>query len=180
MTNFNLQPTLQNEFVKIQPLQQSDFETLYSIASDPLIWEQHPNPDRYKRPVFETFFKGAMESGAAFLVFDLQSGKAIGSSRYYDIDPIKKSVAIGYTFLARDHWGSVFNRALKTVMLNHAFTYFDNVILHIGANNIRSQKATEKLGAKKIAEIEMEYYGEANRLNFVYQIEKDSWIKTKK
>lgn len=177
MTNFNLQPTLENEFIKIQPLQQTDFETLYSIASDPLIWEQHPNPDRYKRPVFEIFFKGAMESGAAFLVLNLQSGMAIGSSRYYDADPIKKSIAIGYTFLARDYWGSVFNRALKNLMLTHAFTYFDNVILHIGANNIRSQKATEKLGAKKIAEIEMEYYGEANRLNFLYQIEKDSWTE---
>ena len=175
MTDFNLQPTIENEFVKIQPLKQTDFETLYSIASDPLIWEQHPNPDRYKRPVFEAFFKGAMESNAAFLVFDKQTGQAIGSSRYYLVDLVEKSVAIGYTFLAKDHWGGVFNPALKSLMLNYAFTFFDKVILHIGANNIRSQKATEKLGAKKIAEIEMEYYGEANRLNFVYQIEKKAW-----
>jgi RimJ/RimL family protein N-acetyltransferase len=180
MATFNLQPSLENVLIKIQPLKQTDFETLYNIASDPLIWEQHPNPDRYQRPVFETFFKGAMESGAAFLVFDKQSGKAIGSSRYYDINFEERTIAIGYTFLAKDHWGGICNPALKSLMLDHAFTYFDNVILHIGANNIRSQKATEKLGAKKIAEIEMEYYGEANRLNFVYQIEKYSWIKTKK
>ncbi len=174
MTNFNLQPNLENEFVKIQPLKQTDFETLYSIASDPFIWKQHPNPDRYKRPVFETFFNGAMESEAAFLVFDKQ-GQAIGSSRYYEIDIKEKSLAIGYTFLAKGYWGGTYNKALKSLMLNHAFTFFDKVILHIGANNIRSQKATEKLGAKKIAEIEMEYYGEANRLNFLYQIEKEFW-----
>ncbi len=56
----NLQPTLENEFVKIQPLQESDFERLYAVACDPLIWEQHPNKDRYKREVFENFFKGAI------------------------------------------------------------------------------------------------------------------------
>lgn len=177
MTKFNLQPTLENEFVKIEPLKASDFETLYSIASDPLIWEQHPNPDRYKRPVFEVYFKGAMESNAAFLVFDKQTNQAIGSSRYYEIDIKEKSLAIGYTFLAKDYWGGLYNHALKSLMLNHAFTFFNKVILHIGANNVRSQKATEKLGAKKNAEIEMEYYGEANRLNFVYQIEKATWNK---
>lgn len=174
---FDLIPNLENEFVKIRPLKENDFETLYGIASDPLVWEQHPNPDRYKRDVFEIFFKGAIESGAAFLVFDKKVGIAIGSSRYYDFNAKANSIAIGYTFLAKDRWGGIYNSALKSVMLNHAFQYVENVILHIGANNIRSQKATEKLGAKKIAEVEMEYYGEANRLNFVYQIEKEVWVK---
>jgi RimJ/RimL family protein N-acetyltransferase len=176
MMHFELQPTLENEFIKLEPLKEEDFETLYSIASNPEIWEQHPNKDRYKRPVFETFFKGAMESKAAFLVYDTQTNVPIGS-RYYNFDYDAKSLAIGYTFLAKDHWGGAFNRSLKTVMLNHAFTFFDKVILHIGAYNIRSQKATEKLGAKKIDEIEMEYYGEPNRLNFVYQIDKETWLK---
>lgn len=177
MINFELQPTLENEFIKIQPLKHTDFEIVFNVASDPLIWEQHPNPDRYKRPVFETFFEGAMESKAAFLVFDRQSGHVIGSSRYYEINTIERSIAIGYTFLAKDHWGGLYNPALKSLMLNHAFTFFDKVILHIGAQNIRSQRATEKLGAQKVAEVEMEYYGEANRLNFVYQIEKENWIE---
>ncbi|MEO8761065.1 MAG: GNAT family N-acetyltransferase [Bacteroidia bacterium] len=84
--NFELQPTLENDLIKIQPLKSTDFETLYNIASDPLIWEQHPNKDRYKRNVFETFFKGAMESGGAFLVIDTKTGEAIGSSRYYNLD----------------------------------------------------------------------------------------------
>ena len=177
MIQFELQPNIENEFIKIQPLKQNDFEILYGIASDPLIWEQHPNKERYNRDVFETFFKGAMESGAAFLVFDKQTGEAIGSSRYYNFDTITNCAAIGYTFLAKDHWGGIYNYALKSLMLNHAFRFVDNIILHIGAYNIRSQKAIEKLGAKKITEIEMEYYGEPNRLNFVYQIEKEIWNK---
>lgn len=176
MPSFNPQPTLENAFIKIVPLKEEDFETLYAIASDPLIWEQHPNKDRYKRDVFETFFKGAMESKGAFLVSDTQTGKVIGSSRYYEADENKRTVAIGYTFLARDHWGGTYNPALKSLMMEHAFHDFDAVIFHIGANNVRSQKAMEKLGGKKTGELEMEYYGEPNKLNFVYEIRKDDWL----
>lgn len=178
MSHFNLQPTHENEFIKIQPLKESDFETLYGIASDPLIWEQHPNKDRYKREVFETFFKGAIESGGAFLVFDKQTGEAIGSSRFYDYNSENKSVLIGYTFLARSHWGGKYNPALKNLMIQYAFQFADSVIFHIGANNVRSQKAIEKLGAKKINELEVEYYGEPSKLNFVYEIKKEDWQKS--
>jgi len=178
MSYFNLQPALENEFVKTQALKESDFETLYGIASDPLIWEQHPNKDRYKREVFETFFKGAIESGGAFLVIDKQTGEAIGSSRFYDCNSENKSVLIGYTFLARSHWGGKYNPALKNIMIQYALQFVDCVIFHIGANNIRSQKAIEKLGAKKINELEVEYYGEPSKLNFVYEIKKEDWQKS--
>ena len=175
---FELQPTLENEFVKIEPLKESDFEVLYAVASDPLIWEQHPNKDRYKREVFEIFFKGAIESGGAFLVFDKQTGKAIGSSRYYDYSMENKSILIGYTFFARSHWGSKFNPALKNLMIQYVFQFVDAVIFHIGANNMRSQKAIERLGAVKTGELEVEYYGEASKLNFVYEIKKEDWQKS--
>lgn len=178
MSYFNLQPTLENEFVKIVPLNENDFEVLYNISSDPLIWEQHPNKDRYKREVFETFFKGAIESGGAFLVFDKQTGEAIGSSRFYDYNAENKSVLIGYTFLARSHWGSKYNPALKKLMIQYAFQFVDSVIFHIGANNIRSQKAIERLGASKIDELEVKYYGEESKLNFVYEIKKVDWQKS--
>ena len=174
---FELQPTLEDEFVRIQPLKDSDFEILYAVACDPLIWEQHPNKDRYKREVFETFFQGAIESEGAFLVFDKQSNKAIGSSRFYELDADKRSVAIGYTFFAKDHWGSIYNPALKKLMLEHAFQFVDSVFFHIGAFNIRSQKAIERLGAKKVSEMDVAYYGEPSKLNFLYEIKKEDWKK---
>ena len=178
--NFDLQPTdLKNELVTLIPLAQSDFEKLYSVASDPLIWEQHPNKNRYQKEAFQTYFKGAIESGGAFIVTDSKTAETIGSSRFTGYDPFKKSVEIGYTFLARDHWGTVYNHALKSIMLDHAFKFVDAVIFHIGANNIRSQKAIEKLGAKKTGEIEMKYYGEQNVLNYTYEIDKDNWAKSK-
>ena len=174
--NFNIQPTLASELIKIIPLTDDDFERLYEVASDPLIWEQHPNKNRYQREVFETFFKGAMESKGAFLVTDEATGKVIGSSRYYDFDAAHNSIAVGYTFIGRDYWGNGYNKALKQLMFDYAFQFVDKIILHIGATNYRSQKAAEKLGAKKVDEIEVAYYGEPAKTNFVYQVDKLDWV----
>ncbi len=172
--DFELQPVLENDIVKIQPLKEVDFEALYKIASDPLIWEQHPNKDRYKREVFESFFKEAIESGGAFLVLNIKTGEAIGSSRFYEYNKEATSIAIGYTFLSREHWGTACNRALKSLMLNHAFKFVSSVVFYIGVTNIRSQKAIEKLGAKKVVgQVEIENYGEQKDLNFKYQIDKE-------
>lgn len=171
----NIQIPLQNHFVKLEPLTESDFEKLFAVACDPLIWEQHPNKDRYKREVFEVFFKGAIESKGAYIIYDAKTNEVIGSSRYYDLNTEKSSITIGYTFFARSHWGGTYNRAAKEAMILHAFEHVNEVNFHIGAVNIRSQKAIEKLGTLKIGEIEMEYYGETSKLNFIYAITKLNW-----
>lgn len=172
---FDLQPVLENGLVSLKPLREEDFERLYSVAADPLVWEQHPNKNRYEREVFQNFFKGAMASGGAFLISDVQTGEVIGSSRYYEVDEENGSVAIGYTFFDRKCWGKGHNPATKALMLGHAFTYFDKVIFHIGAENVRSQVAIQRIGAKKIGELVMPYFGEPDRFNFVYCIEKKDW-----
>ncbi|MBC7688636.1 MAG: GNAT family N-acetyltransferase [Aquabacterium sp.] len=172
---YNPQPTIQNEFVKIQPLTKDDFETLFAVASDPLIWEQHPNKNRYQRAEFENYFMGAIESGGAFLISDRSTGQVIGSTRFYDLNITEKSILIGYTFIARSHWGSRYNPALKKLLLNHAFELLDTVYFHVGAVNIRSQKAMEKLGAVKIGELDVAYFGEPIKSNLVYKIEKKDW-----
>jgi len=172
---FNCNITLQNEWVTATPLQAADFDILYHAASDPLIWEQHPNKNRWQRTEFTNYFKGAMESGSAFLVRDTASGEVIGSSRYV-YDEAQQILSIGYTFFIRPHWGGGYNRALKKLMLDHAFRYVDTVYFYIGAVNKRSQIAIERIGAKKIREEETAYYGEAPKLDYVYAIEKKDWI----
>ena len=169
----NLQPTdLKNNLVWLEPLKQAHFEELYLVASDPLIWEQHPNPDRYKLDAFTNYFKGAMESGGAFIIRDTLSGKALGSSRYCAYDAANKEIQIGYTFFARSCWGKSINKEVKTLMLNHAFNYVDKVAFYVGANNIRSQRAMERIGGIKIREEVVAYFGEPDRLNFRYEISK--------
>src|SRR6478736_8054005 len=121
---FDLQPTtLSNELIKLVPLKESDFEKLFAVASDPLIWEQHPTRNRYQRDVFQNYFNGAVESKGAFIVHDAKTNEVMGSSRYYEPDEIKKSIKIGYTFIARKYWGKGYNPALKSLMMNHAFQY---------------------------------------------------------
>lgn len=173
---FNLQPTfLQDDLIKLIPLQETDFERLFKVASNPLVWEQHPNPNRYKLEDFTNYFKGAIESKGAFLIVDASTNETVGCSRYYDYNEEDNSVLIGYTFIGKKFWGNGYNKALKKLMLDYAFQYVDKVYFHIGAFNIRSQKAIEKIGATKVDEFEVEYYGETSKLNFVYQINKIQW-----
>jgi RimJ/RimL family protein N-acetyltransferase len=172
--NFNLQPeNLQNELVTLVPLEEKDFESLFQVASDPLVWEQHPNKFRYQRAVFQNYFEGAIQSKGAFLILETKTNESIGSSRFYDYDQKDNSIIIGYTFIGRNFWGKEYNKSLKKLMLDYAFQYVDKVYFHIGAQNIRSQKAIEKIGAIKIDEQEVTYYGEDSKLNFIYVINKN-------
>lgn len=143
---FELQPTLKGELVELRPLRAEDFDVLYAVASDPLIWEVHPERDRYKEEVFRGYFSGAMESGGAFLIVDRQSGEVIGSSRYACLVPERSEIEIGWTFLARSRWGGRFNWDLKRLMLAHAFKFVDRVVLLVGPQNFRSRRAVEKIG----------------------------------
>lgn len=145
----DLQPLLHGDTIVLRPLLASDLDALCEAASDPLIWEQHPSPLRYQRKVFEKeFFAGALASGSAFVIQEKQSGRIIGSSRFYDWDPEHQEMAIGFTFLIRDHWGGSTNLELKTLMLDHAFQWAKRVWFHIGKHNWRSRKGTEKIGAR--------------------------------
>jgi RimJ/RimL family protein N-acetyltransferase len=173
--SFELQPRLQNELIRLEPLRAGDFEDLYAVASDPLIWEQHPSRDRFQRPVFENFFKGAMESGGAFRVLDNANGELIGSSRYCNYEAAKSQIDIGYTFIARSRWARHYNRALKTLMLDHAFKYVDHVLFKVGINNWRSRKAMEKLGGVYMGEELVSYSGEPSHPNVVFKIGAADW-----
>lgn len=143
----NLQPTLHGERVALRPLRDDDWAELFAVASDPLIWEQHPASDRYREDVFREFFRGAMESGGAFAVIDRATGALIGSSRFHGYDAAKREIEIGWTFLARQYWGGRYNREMKRLMLAHAFGFARRVIFVIGAHNLRSQIAVQRIGA---------------------------------
>lgn len=171
----NIQPILENDSIILYPLREEDFNALYNVASDPKIWEQHPNKDRWKKEVFETFFEGALLSKGAFKIVDKATGNVIGSTRYYDYNNEDQSILIGYTFYAASSWGTGINKSVKAVMLNYIFQFVSKVYFHIGANNIRSQIAIGRIGAEKVAEQEVTYFGEASKLNYVYEISKEKW-----
>jgi len=148
--SFELQPVLKGEFVELRPLREDDFLELYAAASDPLIWEQHPARNRCEEEVFREFFREAMESGGALIATDSSDGKIIGSSRFHGYDQNRSEIEIGWTFLARSHWGGVYNREMKQLMLRHAFRFVERVVFVIGPQNLRSQRAVEKIGGVRV------------------------------
>src|SRR6266481_5491212 len=143
---FELQPHLAGDLIEVRPLRPDDWESLFAVASDPLIWEQHPASDRYQEEVFREFFRDALASGGALVVIDRQTQKIIGSSRYYGLNTERSEIEIGWTFLARSHWCGKYNGELKRLMLDHAFRFVESVVFIIGPTNVRSQKAVEKIG----------------------------------
>jgi N-acetyltransferase len=147
---FDLQPVLTGDLIELRPLREDDFPVLFAVASDPLIWEQHPDRDRCTEPVFRQFFRGAMDSGGAFLALEREGGRVIGSSRFAGYDEAKGEIEIGWTFLARSHWGGTYNQEMKRLMLAHAFQFVPRVIFWVGANNRRSQRALENIGASSV------------------------------
>ena len=174
--NINIQPTLENENVILHPLQDKDFDDLYAVASDPKIWEQHPNKDRCKIEVFKVFFDGAMQSKGAFKIVNKASGHVMGSTRFYDHNQEENSISIGYTFYGREYWGKGFNHSVKSLMLDYIFQFVSKVHFHIGADNIRSQIAIARLGTTKIDEQEIAYFGEQAKLNYIYCLTKEEWF----
>jgi N-acetyltransferase len=167
--SFDLQPTLEGELLRLRPLRPEDFDDLYAVASDPLIWEQHPTNDRYKEEVFKVFFREALESGGALIAIDARDGRVIGSSRYHGYDGEKREIEIGWTFLARSHWGGAYNGEMKRLMLRHAFKFVKSATFLIGPGNVRSQKAMEKIGGVR----EGSRLDGKGRESFVYRITRD-------
>ena len=144
----DIQPILVGKNITLRPLLREDFSALYQVASDPVIWEMHPDSTRYKRDIFEErYFVDAIASGGALVVLDNQSGRIIGASRYYKYNPKQQEISIGFTFLEPAKWGNGTNGEMKELMLSHIFSYVQAAWFHVGENNLRSRKAIEKLGA---------------------------------
>ena len=169
---FDLQPHLKGELIELRPLTPNDRDELFAVASDSLIWEQHPEPDRYKKDVFRIFFNDALASGGAFVIMDRETQHIIGSTRFYGYDAEKSEIEIGWTFLARRYWGGRYNAEMKQLLLNHAFKFVESVVFFVGEDNVRSQKAMEKVGAIKIGTATRAYGDHPPAPNLKYVIKK--------
>jgi RimJ/RimL family protein N-acetyltransferase len=163
---FDFQPTLKGQLLELRPLRAEDFDALFAVAADPLIWEQHPASDRFQEEVFRTFFDEALQSGGALIATDTKDGRVIGSSRFHAYNAEQREVEIGWTFLARSHWGGRYNREMKQLMLHHAFRFVERVVFLVGIHNRRSQRAVEKIGGVLVGS-RPDAYG---RESIVYEI----------
>ncbi len=148
--SFDSQPVLRGSLVELRPLRSEDYSDLYDVAADPLIWEQHPERTRHEEPVFQSFFQDSLDSRGALIATDARTRLVIGSSRFHGYNKETSEVEIGWTFLARSHWGGVYNGAMKNLMLHHAFRSVKSVVLLVGPDNRRSQRAVERIGGVRV------------------------------
>jgi RimJ/RimL family protein N-acetyltransferase len=146
IVSFDRQPLLHGELLELRPVRSDDFEALFRAAADPLIWEQHPERNRYQEATFRAFFEEALTSAGALVALDRANGHIIGSSRYHGYDAERSVIEIGWSFLARAYWGGRYNGEMKRLMVEHAFRSVKRVIFIIGPENRRSQRAVEKIG----------------------------------
>lgn len=171
---FDDQPILIGETLTLRPLKSTDLEDLYLAAKDPKTWSGHPATNRHEREVFETYFKFLIEAGGTLLITDRKTKTAIGCSRYYVSPDVPDMISIGFTFISNEYWGGKTNRELKQLMLAHAFNRYDEVWFHIDPTNIRSQKATAKLGAECIADQELNLGGNPAQWK-CWRLRKSNW-----
>lgn len=175
----NLQPILENDLVMLRPLRKTDFELLYEVAKDPMIWEQHPNNDRYKIEIYTEFFADSINSKGALIIVEKSTNKVIGSSRYNRIDNVENAIEIGWSFLSREYWGGRFNGSIKKLMIEHAFKFVEDIIFYIGKDNIRSQKAVMKIGGGRITGDKLKHLIKEGEADWTYRISKGDWKKSR-
>jgi RimJ/RimL family protein N-acetyltransferase len=177
------QPTLEGQNLLLRPLRSEDWDALYAVASDPLIWEVHPANDRWQEPVFRAYFDDALAQGGAMAVIDRSTGALVGSSRWQGYDPACQktggggSVEIGWTFLARSHWSGAYNPELKRLMLTHAFKHVERVVFRVGETNLRSRRAMEKIGGRLIDAIDYTQMAGREVAHVVYVITRESFAR---
>jgi RimJ/RimL family protein N-acetyltransferase len=170
---FDPQPTLKGDLLELRPLRPEDFEALYAVASDPLIWEQHPAKDRYKEDVFRDLFRESLVSGGALIAMDSGAGQVIGSSRFNGLDEEHSQIEVGWTFLARSYWGGKYNKEMKRLMLQHAFRFVERVVFLVGPQNVRSQRSVEKIGAVRVGSRP----DSKGRESFVYEVSASTFLR---
>ena len=163
---FDYQPVLKGKLVEFRPLRAEDYDDLYAVAADPLIWEQHPVRNRHEEGPFQVFFREALASGGALTAMDVTTRRVIGASRFHGHDEQRSEVEIGWTFRARSHWGGSYNGEMKQLMLRHAFRFVRCVVFLVGPENLRSQRAMEKLGGVRVGSRP----DAGGRDSYVYQI----------
>lgn len=166
----NLQPTLTGDLVVMRPTISEDWDSMYAVASDPLIWEQHPANDRWQEGEFRKYFADALASGGGLTILDKATGEIIGASRYYGHAPERDEIEIGWTFLARSYWGGAYNHEIKRLMCTHIHHFVSCAIFLVGEGNLRSQRAMAKIGGVRRAEMLRREYNSGTHRQVVFEI----------
>ena len=166
------QPVLEGALVRLRPTTADDWAALYAVAADPLLWAIHPAHDRWQEPVFRAYFEGGLASGGALTIVDRATGAVIGGSRYDNWNPDADEIEIGWTYLARSHWGGAYNGEIKRLMLDHIFRFVGTVVFTVGETNLRSRRALAKIGARPRTGTEYRLMAGEMKPHLIYELKR--------
>jgi RimJ/RimL family protein N-acetyltransferase len=153
----DIQPiTLTGKFTRLEPLSENHVPDLCRVGFDRSIWRYMLygdilTEDQMRAWVLDMLERQKRGADLPFAVIDLNTGRAIGATRYLDIQPQNRSVEIGGTWYGLDYQGTGVNADAKYLLLKHAFEDLDciRVQLKTDSRNLHSQRAIERLGAVK-------------------------------
>jgi RimJ/RimL family protein N-acetyltransferase len=145
---------LKGQLVDLLPLERQHFDELYLAAADKKLWELIP-VDCSDRERFMSVYNTALaerEKGNhyPFVIYHKETGRIIGSTRWFDIHPEDKKLEIGWTWIIQEYWGTAVNFECKLLLLTHCFDVLQarRVQIKTDQNNLRSRKAIEKIGGQ--------------------------------
>ncbi|HKZ15371.1 MAG TPA: GNAT family protein [Solirubrobacterales bacterium] len=168
--DFDRQPSLQGPKFELRPLLDSDRDAFIAVAEDPLIWEEHPEPDRATPAKVQQFFDDALASGGAVVV-TTADGEIVGSSRFEPPDEARDRILIDHTFLARPNWTLEDYLEVKGLLFDHAFATFGTVELRVGVDNTRTRHAVEDFLGAVYADTVSTPLGD----HAVYELTRSAW-----
>jgi N-acetyltransferase len=145
---------LHNSRVRLDLLTPNHLDDLTAAAAHDEIWTWLDEPVPFTRDHVADFIDTALHdqqrgTRIPYAILDPDTGQAIGSTSYQDIQPEHHTVEIGWTWTATTYWGTGINIATKNLLIRHAFdTQAERVAMKTDSRNIRSRRAIERTGAR--------------------------------
>ena len=146
---------LEDAFVALEPLTPEHAPALEAASADGELWKlwftSAPAPGEAAAYIAKALAGQAAGQMLPFAVREKRSGDIVGTTRFYDFVQDPRRAAIGYTWYAKRWQKSHLNTACKRLLLQHAFEAMGCVAveLHTDHRNLDSQRAIERLGAKR-------------------------------
>jgi RimJ/RimL family protein N-acetyltransferase len=150
---WNQCPTLPGQHVRLEPLSQEHAEGLYKAGADPDIWTWLSVRQPEDLPAMRKVVDSILADGnrLAWAQIDVKTGEVAGTTSYYQIDAKHRILSVGNTWIGKPWQRTAINSEARLMLLRRAFETLgaNRVSLETDLLNERSQKANERIGAKR-------------------------------
>jgi RimJ/RimL family protein N-acetyltransferase len=150
MSQWDETPNLVGDVVRLEPLQPHHAEGLLAASDDDEVftWQTFHRPTTLAEAAALIDLYLGRPNTRSWAQVDQASAEVAGLTTFYDIDPARRTVAIGSTWLGRRFWRTGINTESKLLLLRHAFDELGcaRVVWHVDIKNERSQAAVDRIG----------------------------------